>query len=137
LTVAPPIDHNSDSPGYNIRWLLRSIARLGPKLVFLRLLTALSKSALGVKSSLLSRPSALAWWFGMDRLQLPAAPSAIASASIGILQGDQFERLRRYPRTDSTATVCFTIRSTFALPADRYNKGLIHDNRRSVALHPT
>jgi len=41
----------SCAAGYNIRWLLRAIARLGPRLVFLRLLQAASQASTSIKSS--------------------------------------------------------------------------------------
>lgn len=46
--------------GYNIRWLLRAIARLGPKLVFLRLLIAAVMARLSVNPLSTSRSAALA-----------------------------------------------------------------------------
>jgi len=47
----------SCAAGYNIRWLLRAIARLGPKLVFLRLLMAATTATTNVKSSCTSLPA--------------------------------------------------------------------------------
>lgn len=71
----------SCAAGYNIRWLLRAIARVGPKLFFLRLLIAPAKAASDVKPSLVSRLSAFAR-FGIDRLALPTSTLAVASAWI-------------------------------------------------------
>ena len=48
----------SCAAGYNIRWLLRAIARLGPRLVFLRLLQATVQLTSSVKSSYWSRLAA-------------------------------------------------------------------------------
>lgn len=48
------------SCGYNIRWLLRAIVRLGPKLVFLRLLMLAVIAPLRVNSSYVWRLAALA-----------------------------------------------------------------------------
>jgi IS5 family transposase len=50
----------SCAAGYNIRWLLRALARLGFKLVLLRLLIATVTATSSIKSSLASRPTALA-----------------------------------------------------------------------------
>jgi transposase, IS5 family len=71
----------SCAAGYNIRWLLRAIVRLGPKLVFLRLLTALATAACGVNRSLMRCLSAIAR-SGIDRLPMPPSVSSVASASI-------------------------------------------------------
>ena len=49
----------SCAAGYNIRWLLRAIARLGLKLVFLRLLMLAVIAPLRVKSSYASRLAVL------------------------------------------------------------------------------
>ena len=57
----------SCAAGYNIRWLLRAIARLGPKLVFLRLLMAALTVTARVKSSFASRLPTLARYI-VDRL---------------------------------------------------------------------
>ena len=48
----------SCAAGYNIRWLLRAIARLGPRLAFLRLLRVAAKATSSVKSSYWSRLAA-------------------------------------------------------------------------------
>ena len=45
----------SCAAGYNIRWLLRAIARLGLKVAFLRLLQATVQATIHVKSSYWSR----------------------------------------------------------------------------------
>jgi IS5 family transposase len=50
----------SCAAGYNIRWLLRALARLGSRLVLLRLLIATVTATSSIKSSLASRPTALA-----------------------------------------------------------------------------
>ena len=66
----------SCAAGYNIRWLLRAIARLGPKLVFLRLLMAALTVTARVKSSFASRLPTLARYI-VDRLTSSmSAPSA-------------------------------------------------------------
>ena len=65
--------------GYNIRWLLRAIARLGLKLVFLRLLMAAVTATSSVKSSYASRLTALARSVA-DRLAWSTSASSFASA---------------------------------------------------------
>ena len=69
----------SCAAGYNIRWLLRAIARLGTKLVFLRLLMADVTVTASVKSSFASRLPTLARYI-VDRLtsSMPAHSSALA-----------------------------------------------------------
>ena len=61
----------SCAAGYNIRWLLRAIARLGPKLVFLRLLIAAASVTFSVRASIAS------WMTTLDRFVVgPPAPSS-------------------------------------------------------------
>ena len=69
----------SCAAGYNIRWLLRAIARLGSKLVFLRLLTATAMAPLQIKPSAGMRLAALAQSLA-GQLSWPARASAPAMA---------------------------------------------------------
>jgi IS5 family transposase len=69
----------SCAAGYNIRWLLRAIARLGSKLVLLRLLIATVTATSSIKSSLASRPTALARSLVL-RLALSSSMLWVASA---------------------------------------------------------
>lgn len=70
----------SCAAGYNIRWLLRAIARLGPKLVFLRPMIVAAMARLGLGSLPASPPVALAR-LGADRSQrVPASMSAAFAA---------------------------------------------------------
>ena len=69
----------SCAAGYNIRWLLRALARLGFKLVLLRLLIATVTATSSIKSSLASRPTALARSLVL-RLALSSSMLWVASA---------------------------------------------------------
>jgi IS5 family transposase len=66
----------SCAAGYNIRWLLRAIARLGPKLVFLRLLMAAAPATYSVKSSLTS-------WLIASAHRLVGMPASASSVPSG------------------------------------------------------
>ncbi len=68
----------SCAAGYNIRWLLRAIARLGLRLVFLRLLRATTGAASGVKSLLGSRLAAFVWPVAERAARLTSASCATA-----------------------------------------------------------
>ena len=50
----------SCAAGYNIRWLLRAIARLGPRVVFLRLLIAAVTVSADIKPAVASQLTSLA-----------------------------------------------------------------------------
>jgi IS5 family transposase len=69
----------SCAAGYNIRWLLRALARLGSTLVLLRLLIATVTATSSIKSSLASRPTALARSLVL-RLALSSSMLWVASA---------------------------------------------------------
>jgi IS5 family transposase len=69
----------SCAAGYNIRWLLRALARLGSRLVLLRLLIATVTATSSIKSSLASRPTALARSLVL-RLALSSSMLWVASA---------------------------------------------------------
>jgi IS5 family transposase len=69
----------SCAAGYNIRWLLRALARLGSRLVLLRLLIATVTATSSIKSSLASRPTALARSLVL-RLALSSSTLWVASA---------------------------------------------------------
>jgi IS5 family transposase len=71
----------SCAAGYNIRWLLRAIARLGPRLIFLRLLMATTRADSSVKSSSSSSSARLTAFarFVVDRLALASSTPAVAS----------------------------------------------------------
>jgi IS5 family transposase len=71
-TLGDALHSISCAAGYNIRWLLRAIARLGTKLVFLRLSTAATTVTYNVKSSIAS------WLTTHVRLVVgPPAPSSL------------------------------------------------------------
>jgi hypothetical protein len=77
----------SCAAGYNIRWLLRAIARLGPMLILLRLLMATTRADSSVKSSSSSSSSSSSAAarltafarFVVDRLALAPSTPAVAS----------------------------------------------------------
>ena len=69
----------SCAAGYNIRWLLRAIARLGPKVVFLRLLIAAVTVSADIKPALASRLTPLAR-FVVGRLVPSALGPSVAWA---------------------------------------------------------
>ncbi len=69
----------SCAAGYNIRWLLRAIARLGLKVVFLRLFLTAMTMPNKVKSTYAQRVAALMRSVA-DRLAWSAPASAIAFA---------------------------------------------------------
>jgi IS5 family transposase len=69
----------SCAAGYNIRWLLRAIVRLGPKLVFLRLSMAALTVTASVKSSFASRLPTLARYI-VDRLTSSMSAPSVALA---------------------------------------------------------
>jgi hypothetical protein len=72
----------SCAAGYNIRWLLRAIARLGPKLTLLRILQAVSGSAGDLKLHL--KALTAAW----DRLGAQfSADNDSGFSAIGRLRG--------------------------------------------------
>ena len=69
----------SCAAGYNIRWLLRAIARLGPKLIFLRLCAAAAMANDSVKSSSTSQLTTMARLL-VHRWAWPMSASAVAPA---------------------------------------------------------
>jgi len=69
----------SCAAGYNIRWLLRAIARLGPKLIFLRLCAAAAMANDSVKSSSTSQLTTMARLL-VDRWAWSMSASAVAPA---------------------------------------------------------
>jgi IS5 family transposase len=70
----------SCAAGYNIRWLLRAIARLGPQLVFLRLLIVAVIARLSVRSLPARCLAALARFVAHRPASWPASASSRASA---------------------------------------------------------
>ena len=68
----------SCAAGYNIRWLMRAIIRLGQKVAFLRLLLAAFVPALQVNPSVGIRLAALAQSLAA-RMAWPARPPLVAS----------------------------------------------------------
>ena len=65
----------SCAAGYNIRWLLRAIARLGPKVAFLRLLKAAVTVTTSVKPTVASRLTTFARLVVSRLASLTSAPS--------------------------------------------------------------
>ena len=75
-TIGDALHALSCAAGYNIRWLLRAIARLGPKVVLLRLLMAAVTVSADIKSKIASRLTPLAR-FVVGRL----VPSALGPST--------------------------------------------------------
>ena len=58
--IGDALDALSCTAGYNIRWLLRAITRLGPKAAFFRLLIAAVTASADIKPVIASRLTSLA-----------------------------------------------------------------------------